>query len=63
MAIKQECTLFTGTLPGDKTGVVVGAIEREANCEAQLLPEEFYPSGLGIALPLGSPYKPSFDEA
>ena len=48
---------------GDKTGVTRGAIEKHADCEAELIPEEFYPSGFGIALPLGSPYKPFFDDA
>ena len=27
-----------------------------------MIPEEFYPSGFGIAMPLDSPYKPFFDE-
>ena len=28
-----------------------------SGCQTQLIPEEFFPSGFGIAMPLGSPYK------
>ena len=32
-------------------------------CQAELIPEGFFPSGFGIAMPKGSPYKPFFDHA
>ena len=35
----------------------------ETNCEGKFIPEEFFPSGYGVAIPLGSPYKPFFDRA
>lgn len=41
----------------------MAAIDLTENCDAELLPEEFNPSHIGIAMPLGSPYKPFFDEA
>ena len=34
-----------------------------AQCQAELIPEGFFPSGFGIAMPKGSPYKPFFDHA
>ncbi len=47
-------------IPGDKSGLMSVDLYK-ADCEAALLPEEFFPSGYGLALPLGSPYKPFFD--
>ena len=38
-------------------------IEEEKHCEATLIHKDFFPSGYGIAMPLGSPYKPFFDDA
>ena len=34
---------------------------QESDCQAALVPEEMFPSGFGIAMPKGSPYKPFFD--
>ncbi len=33
-----------------------------SQCNAAIIPETFYPSGYGIALPKGTPYKPFFDK-
>ena len=40
----------------------MSVVEKVPDCKAEIIPEEFYPSGFGIAMPLDSPYKPFFDE-
>ena len=48
-------------LSADKSAVL-SAMQNVAGCKAELISGEFYPSGFGIAMPLGSPYKPFFDK-
>ena len=38
-------------------------IEEENHYDAKRIHQDFFPSGYGIAMPLGSPYKPFFDDA
>ena len=46
----------------DKVSAQVDLIQ-PSGCQGVLIPEEFFPSGLGIAMPKGSPYKPFFDHS
>ena len=46
----------------DKTGLNI-LKKTNMNCQAEIIKEEFYPSGCELAMPLGSPYKPFFDDA
>ena len=46
----------------DKTTTYVNHMKL-SKCRAKLIPEDFFPSGYGIAMPKGSPYKPFFDHS
>ena len=48
---------------GDKMSLYVQADDySEGQCNWAMVPEEFFASGLGIALPEGTPFKTAFDE-
>ena len=45
----------------DQTSLLVKA-RREDRCDWAFMPEVFYPTGFGLALPEGSPYREMFSE-
>ena len=53
---------LTSFKPADKT-ILTTSFFSQSDCQAALIPEDFFPAGFGIAMPLGTPYKPFFDHS
>ena len=75
LSVRPNTNFALKSLPQDKNILLIcfrregdasylqNIIEEGKHCEAKLIHKDFFPSGYGIAMPLGSPYKPFFDDA